>query len=283
MVRRDDSLRVGGVEDLLLHLNLSANACGFDSVREALVYAKITKRSNNITQTYISTRRILFGHHKCVCVMSEHHIYGFFAGDGKDWIERRLRRLARVVPSVSVARKSALTHLACKPLNLALQVLSVCPFSITWNVTQVVIPKRNLSPTYSAILHLRVQEEEWTTAFDLCDLQHEILHCDVRKDRVPDLPAHRLRDNSLLKRLLPAVTKTMPERGEHTYVWGLSSWVSNGHLAQARLLLFRRRRLARLLHSHSFREALYRPPLGYIFCHRAKTTMVGRKARQSAQ
>jgi len=117
---------------------------------------------------------------------------------------------------------------------------------------------------------------DWTCAFDLCELQHTVLRCDNRKDRFPDITVEILQESPLLQSLLPELAATMPEGPRYTYLWSARQWVQNDGIQNARRMAMQRKRLARILDKHNVAEAIFRPPHGYMYRSRAKTTQFGK-------
>jgi hypothetical protein len=151
--------------------------------------------------------------------------------------------------------------------SLALKKLGVDAYSADWRILTIAVPLRPLHHVVKSVLNASLEAEPWPSAFELCDLRHDICCLDIRKDRWRDLPVDRYKDSTLLRHLLPAVlAEAVPEAHvDWTWVWDAQRWVPDRDVWEVKLRIFQRKRLARLLTENGLREALYRFPLGYLF------------------
>ena len=275
---RPKLVEVDTADAFFLQLGLLANAHGFESISEALIYSKAGGVRGRALYKHL--HRSLFGHYRCFYAKDSVAAYAFVEIDTESKAPRviaRLRKLQTTLPAIDISIRDAMIHKPEQILWYALQHLHICPFSASWRVLSFRVPLRPLCPLYRTILVLNVQEEPWPVVVDLCDLQYEIRRRDMRKDRPADISLREFKENAIWARLFPHAHCSLPnDGGAWTFMLDLGMWVRDRDIPVTRLRILQRRRLARLLTTQGLREALYRPPLGLIYRRQARLTLVGK-------
>ena len=275
-----------------IQLSLSANHHGFSSLREVLLYSHKGNSGGAASQRcvgrtsrargYTLTRKVV--KHEVISYRAiENDILG-----SKGWVYfrdrdtvyaacylsstaggtvRRLESIFRFLRSVRIRVIESMGSAPSRQVRLLLEKLGVDAYSADWRILTIDVPFRPLHSVLEKVLSASVEEEPWPTAFELCDLRHDICCLDIRKDRLRDLPVDRYKDSILLRHLLPAsLAETLPESDVGwTYIWDAQRWVPDMDLHEVKVRIFERKRLARLLTENGLRDALYRSPLGYLF------------------
>ena len=279
MCKRTDTEKPSVIEPdaFFLHLNLAANAHGFETLSEALIYSRTHHRATRLGSfrplTYKAVRKVLFAMEKIVYLSDGQFAYAYARNSRRTaGLFSRISDLRKFLPSTCVGTFDAFDSRLPKDVALVHHHLGICPFSMYWKLMYLRVPLRDLASLHQDVLRMDPDQTEWYNAVDLLDLQFELRHFDSRKDRVGNIPIRSFRNNNVLRLLLPHIASSMPkaELG-WTFVWEADRWVRNGEVFAVKLLAFQRRRLARLLAAVGLREALYRAPGGYNYRYRAKS------------